>query len=180
MSHHLVPLSLTLASPSTTQRSPTCNEVSRTLLLCRPSTTRRRFQAPPQLSLSSFRVFQSPVSLTSSDLPQTPRSPTIALDGPNSIRLSWTAPLAHGSTTSIDGTVLLYEVQVDSTLDFNSANLKSATVTAASGTTTAISSLTPGVLYYGRVRAVNDAGSGNWTTTSAAVQAISGDAWIDF
>lgn len=105
------------------------------------------------------------------DLPEAPDAPSVVAAGPDSLTVTWNAP---DSATDIGSYGIEY--RADDTPEFTSFDH------ADVATTTTLLNLTPSTPYHVRVRAVNDAGPGDWspsgegTTDNAAPYFVAGSA----
>ncbi len=91
------------------------------------------------------------LSVSVTGRPSAPTGVTGAAQGPTSVTLSWNAPAANGAP--ISG----YEIEING----------GRTVTTGASPGFTISDLTPGEAYTFRVRAINAAGEGEWSSASA-------------
>ena len=90
--------------------------------------------------------------------PKRVSTPTVTDAGYTSVRVKWTAPDNSGRPAISD-----YDVRYRRS---NTSTWSNRTF-AGTGTTTLISGLTPGALYYAQVRAGNAEGEGNWSLSGS-------------
>lgn len=120
-------------------------------------------------SWSASRTFTTPTTVASA-----PSTPGISAIGPTSATVAWSAPSDSGGA-AITG----YEIQRATAADFPD----SASVTS-SASPSSLTGLLPGTDYYVRVRAINTAGLGDWSTaasftTLSGVKVGNGTTWRD-
>lgn len=103
----------------------------------------------------SFTTSAPPV-----EAPSAPGTPTFSLLTPTSFRAGWTAPVDTGGSSIIN-----YEVQVDTANTFDVDPDTFTTLTAS--TLYDVGGRNPNTVYYVRVRAVNSAGAGDWSSVAS-------------
>jgi hypothetical protein len=105
------------------------------------------------------------LTANSATLPNAPAVGNATSITTSGLTANWTAPSSQGAAT------FTYTVELSTASDFSTVN--STVSSIASGTTTnAFSSLAEGTTYYYRIKAVNSAGSGAWSSVSAGATTL--------
>jgi hypothetical protein len=120
-------------------------------------------------SWSASRTFTTTTTVASE-----PGTPGISAVGPTSATIGWSEPSDTGGA-AITG----YEIQRATSADFTGG-----TSVTSSASPSSLTGLLPGTTYYVRIRAINAAGSGNWSATAAfttlsGVKVGDGSTWRD-